>query len=54
VTYTLHPLTTPFNEATHLSLRLSPNLYAGATAIFGHVRQLASDHYHHNFTVSQV
>ena len=52
--YFVVPDPVTFNEATHLSLRLSPNLYADVTAVFGHMRQLSSDHYHHNFTVSQV
>jgi len=52
--YFVLPDPVTFNEATHLSLRLSPNLYADVTPVFGHMRQITSDHYHHNFTVSQV
>ena len=52
--YFVLPDQVTFNEATHLYLRLSPNLYADVTAVFGHMRQITSDHYHHNFTVSQV
>jgi hypothetical protein len=42
------------NDATHLYLRLSRENYADMTAVFGHMRRISSDHYHHNFTVSQV
>lgn len=52
--YFILPDEVTFNDAAHLYLRLSPNLYADMTAVFGHMRQIASDHYHHNFTVSQV
>lgn len=52
--YFILPDEVTFNDAAHLYLRLSPNLYADMTAVFGHLRQITSDHYHHNFTVSQV
>jgi hypothetical protein len=52
--YFILPDGVTFNEAAHLCLRLSPGLYADVTAVFGHMRQLSSDHYHHTFTVSQV
>ena len=52
--YFVLPDQVTFNESTHLYLRLAPNLYADVTAVFGHMRQITSDHYHHNFTVSQV
>jgi hypothetical protein len=43
-----------FSPGEHLCLRISPDLYGDMTAVFGHMRQVSSDHYHHNFTVSQV
>lgn len=52
--YFILPDKVTFNDAAHLCLRLSPDLYADMTAVFGHMRQITSDHYHHNFTVSQV
>jgi hypothetical protein len=52
--YFLVPDEVSFSYGQHLSLRLSPDLYADMTAVFGHMRQVSSDHYHHNFTVSQV
>ena len=52
--YFILPDEVTFNDAAHLYLRLSPDLYADMTAVFGHLRQITSDHYHHNFTVSQV
>jgi hypothetical protein len=45
----------PFQYGQHLTLRLSAGVQADMTAVFlGHTRQISSDHYHHNFTVSQV
>lgn len=52
--YFVLPEKVTFNNAAHLYLRLSPNLYADMTAVFGQMRQISSDQYHHNFTVSQV
>lgn len=52
--YFVLPDQVTFNAAAHLYLRLSPQLYADITVVFGHMRQISSDHYHHNFTVSQV
>ena len=52
--YFLLPEGVTFNPGTHLYLRLSPHLYADMTAVFGQMAQISSDHYHHNFTVSQV
>ena len=52
--YFVLPDEVTFNDAAHLCLRLSPDLYADMTAVFGHMRQVTSDHYHHNFTVSEV
>lgn len=52
--YFILPEKVTFNHAAHLYLRLSPNLYADMTAVFGQMTQISSDHYHHNFTVSQV
>lgn len=52
--YFVLPDAITFNDATHLYLRLSPENYADMTAVFGHMRQITSDHYHHNFTISQV
>lgn len=43
-----------FNNAAHLDLRLAPKLYADMTLVFGHMRQISADHYHHNFIVSEV
>jgi len=43
-----------FQDTTHLYLRLSADLRADMTAVFGHMTQESSDHYHHNFNVSQV
>jgi len=43
-----------FQNAMHLHLRLSADLYADMTAVFGHMTQESSDHYHHSFNVSQV
>ena len=52
--YFILPDDVTFNLATHLHLRLSPHLYADMTAVFGHMQQISSDHYHHTFTVSQL
>jgi hypothetical protein len=52
--YFLIPDTVTFDNALHLSLRLSSDIYADMTAVFGHLTQENSEHYHHNFTVSQV
>jgi hypothetical protein len=52
--YFLVPDDVTFSYGQHLSLRLSPDLYANMTTVFGHMRQVSSEHYHHNFTVSQV
>jgi hypothetical protein len=43
-----------FNPGEHLYLRISADVYADMTAVFGHLSQVNSSHYHHNFTVSQV
>jgi hypothetical protein len=43
-----------FQNTTHLYLRSSAELRADMTAVFGHMTQESSDHYHHNFNVSQV
>lgn len=43
-----------FLNATHLSLRLSADRYADMTALFGHLTQESSDHYHHNFNISSI
>jgi hypothetical protein len=52
--YFVLPDEVTFNHGAHLQLRLGPDLYADMTAVFGHMRQMSSDHYHHTFTVSQV
>jgi hypothetical protein len=52
--YFLLPEGVTFNPGTHLYLRLAPHLYADMTAVFGQMTQISSDHYHHNFTISQV
>jgi hypothetical protein len=52
--YFLVPEDVAFSYGQHLHLRLSADLYADMTAVFGHMRQISSNHYHHNFTVSQV
>ncbi len=52
--YFVLPDEVTFNDAAHLYLRLSSDVYADMTAVFGQMRQVSSDHYHHNFTVSQV
>jgi len=52
--YFILPADVTFNNAAHLYLRLSSDVYADMTAVFGQMRQVSSDHYHHNFTVSQV
>lgn len=52
--YFVLPDTITFSAGEHLYLRLSPELYADMTAVFGQLKQVSSNHYHHNFTVSQV
>ena len=52
--YFILPDQVTFSDAARLYLRPSPHLYADMTTVFGHLRQISSDHYHHNFTVSQV
>lgn len=52
--YFVLPDRVTFNDATHLCLRIAPDVYADMTEVFGHMRQISSDHYQHNFTVSQV
>jgi hypothetical protein len=52
--YFVLPEAVTFNNAAHLGLRLAPGVYADMTEVFGQMRQVMSDHYHHNFTVSQV
>jgi hypothetical protein len=43
-----------FNNAGHLYLRFTDGAYADMTMVFGHLTQENSEHYHHNFNVSQV
>lgn len=52
--YFVVPDNITFQNTTHLYLRLSADLRADMTAVFGHMTQESSDHYHHNFNVSQV
>lgn len=52
--YFVLPPEITLNNAAHLDLRLGPDLYADMTLVFGHMRQITSEHYHHDFTVSQV
>lgn len=52
--YFLVPDEVAFQYGQHLLLRLSADVQANMTAVFGHMRQVSSEHYHHNFTVSQV
>jgi hypothetical protein len=52
--YFLVPDEMHFQYGQHLTLRLSADIQADMTAVFGHMRQISSEHYHHNFTVSQV
>jgi hypothetical protein len=52
--YFVVPETVTFIDAKHLYLRISSDLYADMTDVFGHLTQESSEHYHHNFSVSQV
>ena len=52
--YVLLPDDVTFQYAAHLQLRLSADVYADMTDVFGHLTQENTAHYHHNFNVSQV
>ncbi|HSQ38794.1 MAG TPA: hypothetical protein VLM78_01430 [Anaerolineales bacterium] len=48
------PESVTFQYGEHLQLRLSADIYADMTDVFGHLTQENTVHYHHNFNVSQV
>jgi hypothetical protein len=52
--YFVLPDRVTFSAGEHLCLRISADLYADMTDVFGQLKQVTSNHYHHNFTVSQV
>lgn len=52
--YFVMPESVTFQYGAHLQLRLSADIYADMTDVFGHLTQENTAHYHHNFNVSQV
>ncbi len=48
------PESVTFQYGEHLQLRLSADIYADMTDVFGHLTQENTAHYHHNFNVSQM